>query len=42
MTLGKSAAASAGSASGDTSGSCPKGMYAFTLQGNVRTGGTSS
>jgi len=40
MTLGKSAAAAQGGAT-DTA-VCPKGMFTFTLQGNVRTGGASS
>jgi len=39
MTLGKSAAASTGSSTG---GSCPKAMFTFTLQGDVRTTGASS
>jgi hypothetical protein len=50
MTLGKSAAADAGTGSSDASGgssggggaTCPKGMFTFTLQGNVHTGGASS
>jgi Tfp pilus assembly protein PilN len=46
MTLGKStsssAAAGAGAAGAPAGGSCPAGMFTFTLQGNVRTAGTSS
>jgi Tfp pilus assembly protein PilN len=38
MTLGKS---EKGSVEGDT-GSCPKGMYAFVLRGDVRTAGAAS
>ncbi|HEX3805153.1 MAG TPA: PilN domain-containing protein [Gaiellaceae bacterium] len=44
MSLAKSESAG-GSGSADTSGSttsCPAGMFTFTLQGNVRTGGSSS
>jgi Tfp pilus assembly protein PilN len=50
MTLGKSAsdgtAAGGGGAAaatgGGTGGTCPSGMFTFTLQGLVRTSGTSS
>jgi Tfp pilus assembly protein PilN len=38
MTLGKSAASS----SGAEGGQCPKGMFTFTLQGNVRAAGASA
>jgi hypothetical protein len=38
MTLGKS---EKGSVEGDT-GTCPKGMYAFVLRGDVRTAGAAS
>jgi len=40
MTLGKSSASSAGSS--DSSGQCPKGMFTFTLQGNVRAAGATA
>lgn len=40
MTLGKSA--SSGDAGAGGGASCPKGMFTFTLQGNVRVGGASS
>jgi Tfp pilus assembly protein PilN len=39
MTLGKSETSSAGS--GDTS-VCPQSMFTFTLQGNIRVGGSAS
>jgi Tfp pilus assembly protein PilN len=46
MTLGKSTSSSvaggAGAAGAAAGGSCPAGMFTFTLQGNVRTAGTSS
>jgi len=48
MTLGKSiasivtAAADGSSSDSGAAGGCPKGMVGFTLQGDVRTGGTSS
>jgi Tfp pilus assembly protein PilN len=38
MTLGKSASSGPGAGGGN----CPAGMFAFTLQGNVRTPGASS
>jgi Tfp pilus assembly protein PilN len=43
MTLANSESGGAGSSatSGSTT-SCPAGMFTFTLQGNVRTGGSSS
>jgi len=40
MTLGKSAAASQSGAS--DSAQCPRGMFTFTLQGNVKSGASSS
>lgn len=40
MTLGKSSASSAGAS--DSSGQCPKGMFTFTLQGNVRAAGATA
>jgi Tfp pilus assembly protein PilN len=39
MTLGKSETSGAGS--GDATG-CPQSMFSFTLQGNIRLGGTAS
>jgi Tfp pilus assembly protein PilN len=40
MTLGKSQAS--GAAASSDSGQCPKGMFTFTLQGNVHTGASAS
>jgi len=40
MTLGRSASET--NASGSTGGSCPKGMFTFTLQGDLRTAGAAS
>ncbi|MCW2965905.1 MAG: hypothetical protein JWO17_3157 [Actinomycetia bacterium] len=42
MTLGKSASSGAAAAAGGAGGNCPGGMFAFTLQGNVRTAGAPS
>ncbi|HEY6960780.1 MAG TPA: PilN domain-containing protein [Gaiellaceae bacterium] len=42
MTLGKSQAASAGASDSGGGGQCPKGMFTFTLQGNVHTGAAAS
>jgi Tfp pilus assembly protein PilN len=39
MTLGKSASTDSGSAGGG--GVCPRGMFTFTLQGNVKAAGSS-
>jgi Tfp pilus assembly protein PilN len=42
MTLGKSVSSAPGSGNTGGGGTCPSGMVDFTLQGNVRTTGTSS
>jgi Tfp pilus assembly protein PilN len=42
MTLGKSVASTPGATNTGGGGGCPSGMVSFTLQGNVRTTGTSS
>ena len=42
MTLGKSESQSSDGGSGGASTGCPKGMFSFTLQGNVRAAGTAA
>jgi len=42
MTLGKSQAAGGSAGSTGTDGSCPPGMFSFSLVGSVRGGGASS